>query len=77
MSKLHIYKVSCRGRFDETEAAKGGIIGRQLRIEYPNAYYHVTARGNEQKDIFKNDRDRQKFLERENKWSPLKRKKVG
>lgn len=38
-------------------------MGRQLRIEYPHAYYHVTARGNEQKDIFKNDRDRRKFLE--------------
>lgn len=38
-------------------------MGRQLRIEYPNAYYHVTARGNERKDIFKNDRDRQRFLE--------------
>lgn len=37
-------------------------MGRQLRIEYPNAYYHVTARGNERKDIFKSDRDRQKFL---------------
>jgi REP element-mobilizing transposase RayT len=38
-------------------------MGRQLRIEYPHAYYHVTARGNERKDIFKSDRDRQKFLE--------------
>ncbi len=38
-------------------------MGRQLRIEYPNAYYHVTARGNERKEIFKSDRDRQKFLE--------------
>ena len=38
-------------------------MGRQLRIEYPHAHYHVTARGNERKEIFKNDRDRQKFLD--------------
>jgi putative transposase len=38
-------------------------MGRQLRIEYPGAYYHVTARGNERKDIFKSNRDREKFLE--------------
>ena len=37
-------------------------MGRQLRIEYPNAHYHVTARGNERKEIFKSDRDRQKFM---------------
>lgn len=37
-------------------------MGRQLRIEFPNAYYHVTARGNERKEIFKSDRDRQKFI---------------
>ncbi len=37
-------------------------MGRQLRIEYPGAYYHVTARGNERKDIFKSNRDRDKFL---------------
>ena len=38
-------------------------MGRQLRIEYCGAYYHVTARGNERKDIFKSNRDREKFLE--------------
>jgi putative transposase len=37
-------------------------MARPLRIEYPGAYYHVTARGNEQKDIFKSQRDREKFL---------------
>ena len=37
-------------------------MARPLRIEYPNAFYHITSRGNEQKDIFKNDRDREKFL---------------
>ena len=38
-------------------------MARPLRIEYPGAYYHVTSRGNEQKDIFKSRRDREKFLE--------------
>jgi len=38
-------------------------VARPLRIEYENAFYHVTSRGNEQKDIFKTDRDREKFLE--------------
>ena len=37
-------------------------MGRQLRIEYPGAYYHVTARGNERKDVFKSAKDREKFL---------------
>lgn len=38
-------------------------MARPLRIQYPGAYYHVTSRGNEQKDIFKSRRDREKFLE--------------
>lgn len=38
-------------------------MARPLRIEYPNAFYHVTSRGNEQKDVFKSQRDREKFLE--------------
>jgi REP element-mobilizing transposase RayT len=38
-------------------------MARPLRIIYPGAYYHVTSRGNEQKDIFKSQRDREKFLE--------------
>ena len=37
-------------------------MARPLRIEYPGAFYHVTARGNEQKDIFKSRRDREQFL---------------
>ena len=28
-------------------------MARPLRIEYPDAYYHVTSRGNERKDISK------------------------
>ncbi len=37
-------------------------MSRPLRIEYPGAFYHVTARGNEQKDVFKSRKDRQQFL---------------
>ena len=34
-------------------------MGRPLRIEYPDAFYHITARGNEQQDLFRNNRDRE------------------
>jgi hypothetical protein len=36
---------------------------RPLRVEYPDAYYHVINRGNTQEKIFKNNRDKEKFLE--------------
>jgi putative transposase len=35
---------------------------RPLRIQYPGAVYHVTCRGNERRNIFRNDEDRQEFL---------------
>ncbi len=35
---------------------------RSLRIEYPGAYYHVTSRGNERKNIFINRGERKSFL---------------
>ena len=38
-------------------------MARPLRIEYEGAHYHVTSRGNERKAIFKDDTDREKFLE--------------
>lgn len=38
-------------------------MGRSLRIEYPGAYYHVTSRGNERKDVFKSQKDREQFLQ--------------
>ncbi|MEC4890009.1 MAG: transposase [Nitrospira sp.] len=37
-------------------------MARQLRLEYPGALYHLTARGNEQQSIFHDDTDRQHFL---------------
>jgi len=37
-------------------------MARPLRIQYPGAFYHVTSRGNERKAIYRNDKDRTKFL---------------
>jgi REP element-mobilizing transposase RayT len=37
-------------------------MARPLRIEYPGAFYHITSRGNERKNIFKSAREREKFL---------------
>lgn len=37
-------------------------MARPLRLQYPGALYHVTARGNERKAIFRSDEDRQTFL---------------
>ncbi|HNQ35119.1 MAG TPA: transposase [bacterium] len=37
-------------------------MARQIRIEFPGAIYHVTARGNEWQAIFRNNLDRQTFL---------------
>ena len=38
-------------------------MARPLRIEYPGAWYHVTCRGNEKRNIFRDDSDRGKLLE--------------
>lgn len=38
-------------------------MARQLRIEYPGAFYHVTCRGNQRRRIFHSDDDRRKFLQ--------------
>lgn len=38
-------------------------MARPLRVEYPGAHYHVINRGNAGEDIFKGDRDKEKFLE--------------
>jgi putative transposase len=39
-------------------------MARPLRIVFPGALYHVTARGNERKAIYRDARDRSRFLER-------------
>ena len=38
-------------------------MARPLRIQYENAYYHVTCRGNARQGIFVNDQDRSAFLD--------------
>lgn len=38
-------------------------MARPIRIEFENAVYHVMARGNHRKAIFRDDRDRDRFLE--------------
>lgn len=37
-------------------------MARPIRIEYSGAWYHITSRGNERREIFKGDADRQKFF---------------
>lgn len=37
-------------------------MARALRIEYPDAVYHVTSRGNARNRIFADDQDRDNFL---------------
>ncbi len=38
-------------------------MSRSVRVEYPGAVHHVTARGHRRKPIFRDDRDREHFLE--------------
>jgi putative transposase len=37
-------------------------VARPLRIAFPGALYHITARGNRKESIFHNDKDRHHFL---------------
>jgi hypothetical protein len=37
-------------------------MSRPIRIEFPNALYHVTSRGDRREDIFEDDEDRRAFL---------------
>ena len=38
-------------------------MARPLRVEFADALYHVTSRGNGRQEIFHNDQDNRKFLE--------------
>ncbi len=38
-------------------------MARPLRIEYHGAVYHITSRGNARGKIYKDDKDREAFLE--------------
>lgn len=37
-------------------------MARQLRIEYENAFYHITSRGNQREQIYWDDTDREEFI---------------
>ena len=37
-------------------------VSRQLRLDFAGAIWHVTSRGNERREIFRDDRDRRTFL---------------
>jgi REP element-mobilizing transposase RayT len=37
-------------------------MSRPLRLEYSGAVWHVTSRGNERRDVFRDDGDRERFL---------------
>ena len=39
-------------------------MARPLRVDVRGGWYHVTARGNERKAVFRDDEDRRRFLER-------------
>jgi putative transposase len=38
-------------------------MARPIRVEFAGAVYHVTARGNERRAIYRDDQDRRRFLE--------------
>ena len=38
-------------------------MARKLRVEYPGAIYHIMNRGDRREPIFKDDADRQRFVE--------------
>ena len=37
-------------------------MARPIRVEYADAVYHVTARGNERKSIYRDDADRERYI---------------
>ena len=38
-------------------------MARKLRVEYPGAVYHMVNFGDRREEIFKDDKDRERFLE--------------
>src|SRR5438034_11457317 len=51
--------------FLDAPAANGQTarMARKLRVEYPGAIYHVMNRGDHREPIFRDDKDRLRFLE--------------
>jgi REP element-mobilizing transposase RayT len=50
-------------RFVKVVWQSSGAMPRPPRIEYENAVYHVTSRGNGRQSIFWSDNDRERFVE--------------
>ena len=42
----------------------GGGMARNLRVEFEGAIHHVTVRGNNRRNLFVDDKDRVRFLDR-------------
>jgi REP element-mobilizing transposase RayT len=38
-------------------------MARTLRMDYPGTFYHILARGNERKEIFRDEKDYLRFLD--------------
>jgi REP element-mobilizing transposase RayT len=55
-----MYGFANRGRFGVIP----GLWHDRFRIEYPGAVYHVTCRGNNRQTIYRDDRDRRRYLEK-------------
>jgi putative transposase len=61
MRNLHWGHISI---FDNWSATRDNqAMARPLRIEIPGGRYHLTARGNERRSIFRDNPDREHFLE--------------
>jgi hypothetical protein len=48
---------------------EGAVMPRPPRIDFPDAIYHVTSRGNGRAAIFWSDTDRERFLLKNYRWS--------
>src|SRR5438105_9631347 len=56
------------GNSSSNVEVSNSIMARALRLEIPSGRYHVTARSNERRPIFRQDRDRVHFLELLSDW---------
>ena len=52
-------------------------MARPLRIEYPGAFYHVMNRGQSRRNIFMENKGRQRFLDLLADIARLKHEEIG
>jgi len=57
-----VYESKNSSECEKRRGILGGVMARQLRIDHADALHHVTSRGNEQRDIFRSNKDREAFL---------------